>query len=185
MGQTSFPGFVMLKSMTKTNQGEKRVYLSMLFQITAHHQGKSRKELKQEPKDKLQRNTAYRLASSLPPSDCVCIQPGNTCLGMVPPTVGWALWHQSKQSPIDMATGQSNLGNYSDEVPSSQYMSGRQYKLTTTDTIPKAILSGDIFLRPVLPFFFYWPLFTGTLTFLGKSRFSTANTVYSSYYSEK
>jgi len=44
---------IVVKSRTETNQEETRVYLSMFFQITAHHRRKSRKEFKQELKDKL------------------------------------------------------------------------------------------------------------------------------------
>lgn len=44
---------IVVKSRTETNQEETRVYLSMFFQITAHYRRKSRKEFKQELKDKL------------------------------------------------------------------------------------------------------------------------------------
>jgi hypothetical protein len=155
----------------------------MLFQIPAHHRGKSRKELKQELKDKLQRNTAYRLASSLSPSDCFCTQPGNACLGMAPPNTGWALWYQSRQSPIDIARGQSDLGNYLVEVPPSWDTSDWQYKQTCTDTILRAT---DIFLRPVLPFLILLSSPHGNTNFsLGKFNSQKQTSSTDPRYSEK
>lgn len=59
------------------------------------------------------------------------------CLGKLLPTVGWVLHisDQSRQSFTDMATGKSDLGNFSVEVPSSQETLGcvkLMIKITST-----------------------------------------------------
>lgn len=47
-------------------------------------------------------------------SACFLIQPRTTCLGMAPPTVGWALPHQplikKKNVPTDLPMGQYDGG---------------------------------------------------------------------------
>lgn len=43
-----------------------------------------------------------------------------TCLGMVPPTVGWTPLQKLRKCFTDLATGQSDTGNSLVVVPSSQ-----------------------------------------------------------------
>lgn len=50
----------MINTTTKNNLGKERIYFSLHFQVRVHHNwGKSGQELKQEPKQKPRRSSAY------------------------------------------------------------------------------------------------------------------------------
>ena len=94
-----------------TNQkqfGEEKVSLSSHIPITVCCAEKSRQELKQTMEE--------HCFTSLLPLACLAgflTHPRPTYLGMMPPTVGWVLSHQSliKKMPHRLATGQPSGGN--------------------------------------------------------------------------
>ena len=79
--------------MTKSNSERKGLFG---LQVTVHHGGKPRQELKagiwrQELKPRLWKNTSHWLA---PWPSTFVNQPSPTCPATAPPTVGWAFPHQ-------------------------------------------------------------------------------------------
>ena len=103
----------------KLRQVEKYLFSkSYNTQVTVLHWDTLEKELKQEPEPEPEPETTEKGEGSLLAGYCSAsflIQPGVPCLGMVPPTVGWALLYKlaiKKNAFMVMSIGPSDQGKF-------------------------------------------------------------------------